>query len=144
MTAEVLKDPGRGVAVVSVTVPLDRLDSLLAVLSLAGETVAGKTADGETVFVPLSSVYYFETVDDRLFFCTERETYECPARLKQMEEELRDLPFARVSKTAVVNLERLASIRPEKNSRLTATLTNGERLTVNRQYVRSVKEKLGV
>ncbi len=143
LTVEVKKDPFRNEAEITVRTPLDRLDSILTALSLAGETIAGKTG-GETIFAPLSSVYYFESVDERLFFCTESETCECPARLKQIEERLSDAPFARISKTVIVNLDRVRSIRPEKNSRLVATMTNGEKLIVNRQYVRSIKEKLEV
>ena len=143
LTVEVKKDPFRNEAEIIVRTPLDRLDSILAALSLAGETIAGKT-DGRTVFAPLSSIYYFESVDERLFFCTEDETCVCPARLKQIEERLSDSPFARVSKTVIVNLDRVHSIRPEKNSRLIATMTNGEKLIVSRQYVRSIKDKLGV
>ena len=143
MTIEVRKDPAAGAAVVTITTSLDRLDSLLSALSLTEETIAGKNG-GEISFVPLSSVDYFESVDNRLFFYTERETYECPARLKQIEEELGALPFARVSKTVIVNLERLRSIRPEKNSRLIAAFLSGEQVVVNRQYVRSIREKLGV
>ena len=143
MTIEVRKDSADGTAVVTVTTSLDRLDSLLAALSLTEETIAGKNGE-ETSFVPLSSVDYFESVDDRLFFYTEHETFECPARLKQIEEKLGALPFARVSKTVIVNLERLRSIRPEKNSRLVATFLSGEQVIVNRQYVKSIRQKLGV
>ena len=143
MTIEVRKDSADGTAVVTVTTSLDRLDNLLAALSLTEETIAGKNGE-ETSFVPLSSVAYFESVDDRLFFYTEHETYECPARLKQIEEKLGVLPFARVSKTVIVNLERLRSIRSEKNSRLVATFLSGEQVIVNRQYVKSIKQKLGV
>ena len=143
MTVEVRKDHSTGTAVVTVMTPIDRLDSLLAALSLAGETVAGKNG-GETAFIPLSSIYYFETVDNRLFFYTEQETFECPLRLKQIEDKLADFPFSRVSKSVIVNLERLRSIRPEKNSRLVASFQNGEQVMVNRQYVKSIKQKLGV
>ena len=143
MTIEVRKDSDAGTAVVTVTTSIDRLDNLLAALSLTEETIAGKNG-GETSFVPLSSVDYFESVDDRLFFYTEHETYECPARLKQIEEKLGALPFARVSKTVIVNLERLRSIRSEKNSRLIAAFLSGEQVIVNRQYVKSIRQKLGV
>ena len=145
MKITVQEDPSRAEAEVRITGPANALAEILAALALVGETVAGRAGE-ELAAVPLSSVYYFETVDDRLFFYTARETYECPARLKAIEERLMSasLPFARISKTAIVNLRRMKSIRPEKNSRLVATLVNGEHLVVNRQYVKSIKEKLGV
>lgn len=141
----VWEDPTREEAEICVTGPRESLDEILAALAFVGETIAGRAGE-ELAVVPLASVYYFETVDDRLFFYTAEETYECPARLKAIEERLAGtpLPFARISKTAIANLSRMKSIRPEKNSRLVATLKNGEQLVVNRQYVKSIKEKLGV
>jgi DNA-binding LytR/AlgR family response regulator len=38
----------------------------------------------------------------------------------------------------------MRSIKPEENSRLLATLTNGEKILVSRQYVAEIKQKLGV
>ena len=130
-------------AEISVSAPREQIDEILAVLAFVGETVAGRR-EGETVIIPLSSVYYFETVDERLFFYTERDTYECPARLKHIEERFAGLPFARISKTVIANLRLMRGIRSEKNGRLTATMANGEKLVVSRQYVREIKRKLEV
>ena len=130
-------------AVITVSATREQIDEILAALSFVGETVAGRKENG-TVIVPLASVYYFETVDERLFFYAESETYECPARLKHIEERFAALPFARVSKTVIANLRLMRSIHPEKNGRLIATMANGEKLVVNRHYVREIKRKLEV
>jgi DNA-binding LytR/AlgR family response regulator len=95
-------------------------------------------------FIPLKEILYFESVDNKVFFYTDGETYETTVKLYQLEEKLQNSKFARISKSVLANLNRFHSIKPEKNSRLTATLMNGEKLVVSRQYIGEIKKKLGV
>ena len=92
----------------------------------------------------MKDIYYFESVDGKIFFYTEKETYEAAARLYKIEESLQNSKFARISKTAIANLSKMRSIKPAENSRLMATLLNGEKILVSRQYVSEIKQKLGV
>lgn len=119
------------------------LEEIIANLSLTDNTVAGK-ADGETYFIPLKDVFYFESVESKIFAYTANRSYECPARLYQLEERLENTQFVRVSKSMIADLKKVKSIRPDENSRLVATLLNGEKLVVSRMYVPVIKEKLGV
>ena len=119
------------------------LEELLATISLADNRMAG-IKNEETHFVNLSDIYYFDTVDNRVFFYTAKETYETKMRLYQIEEKLQHTPFARVSKSTVVNLRRVRCITSEKYSKLCMTLSNGEQLIVSRQYLNTIKERLGV
>lgn len=134
-------------AEIEITVTCPRMTAeiadILAQISLIGNTVTG-TKDGETCFVPLSEILYFEAVEDRVFFYTDAAVYETVSRLYQLEEKLTDTPFARISKSTIANLRRMRSITSQPHSRLCATMANGERLIVSRQYMNSVKQKLGV
>ncbi len=119
------------------------LAEIISHISLADHTFAGRR-EGETFFVPMRDIYYFETVDGKIFFYTEREVYESAARLYKIEESLANTVFARISKTMIANLKKMRSIKPMENSRLVATMLNGEKLIVSRQYVSEIKKKLGV
>jgi len=121
----------------------ERLEEILATISLIDNTVTGRRGD-ETCFIPLKEILYFESVDNKVFFYTDGEMYEMSAKLYQLEEKLQNSKFARISKSTIANLNKFRSIKPEKNSRLTATLVNGERLVVSRQYIGEIKTKLGV
>jgi DNA-binding LytR/AlgR family response regulator len=44
----------------------------------------------------------------------------------------------------VVNFRRIASLRPEMNGRLVATMDNGEQVVISRQYAPDVRRKLGM
>ncbi len=130
---------------ITVTCPriTEEIVSILAQISLIGNTVTGRK-NGETCFVPLSDILYFEAVDDKIFFYTDGAVYETVSRLYQLEEKLADTPFARISKSTIANLKKMRSVTPQPHSRLCATMANGERLIVSRLYMNTIKEKLGV
>jgi DNA-binding LytR/AlgR family response regulator len=119
------------------------LEAVISSLGLINNTVSGKR-DGETFFTPLGDILYFETIEGRTFYYTNEHTYETATKLYQLEEKLADTPFVRVSKSAIMNLRKVLSIKSEENSKLIATLTSGDKLIVSRQYMQTIKMKLGV
>ena len=119
------------------------LAEAISQIGLADHVYAGRRGE-ETFFVPLREIYYFEMVEGKLFFYTEKDIYESAVRLYKVEENIEGTSFARISKTMIANLKKMRSIKPIENSRLIATMTNGERLVVSRQYVPEIKKKLGV
>ena len=121
----------------------NEINDIVSKISAVGLTVAGKK-DEETFLIPTKEIFYFESVDGKIFFYTENEFYEAMAKLYKIEESLKNLRFSRISKTVIANLDKMLSIRKAENSRLTATLVNQEKLIVSRQYVSEIKKKLGV
>ena len=119
------------------------IEEIVANIGLIGHTFAGKK-DGETFFIPMKEIFYFEAVEGKVFFYTAHECYESTARLYKIEEALQNAKFARISKNTIANLSKMRSIKPEENSRLLATLVSGEKILVSRQYVAEIKKKLGV
>ena len=119
------------------------IQDIISYIGIADKNMIGEI-DGEMFFIPLNSVFYFESVDRNIFFYTENETYESTAKLYKIEENLKNLQFARISKTMIANLDKMLSIKKSENSRLVATLVNKEKLVVSRQYVSEIKKKLGV
>ena len=99
---------------------------------------------GETRRIPSAEVLYFESVDDRTFLYTKREVFEIRLRLYELEEALSPAGFLRVSKSAVVNLNRISSLRPELNRNIIATMENGERIVISRSYAKKLKTVLGI
>jgi DNA-binding LytR/AlgR family response regulator len=139
------EDPNISDTEISIVCPqmTEELRDMIANLGLIGYTVAGKK-EGETFFVSLKDIFYFESVDGSIFFYTKEDTYEAAVRLYKIEEWVQNLKFARISKTVIVNLRKMQSIKQAEHSRLVATLINGEKLVVSRQYVPEIKKKLGV
>ena len=100
------------------------------------------SSDNSIVWVNASDIYYIEVVDGRTFIYCESTVYESNLRLYQLSEELTDLGFVQVSKSCILNIHVLDCIRPLINSRLEATLCNGERIYVTRKYVPAIHNKL--
>ena len=63
-------------------------------------------------------------------------------RLYQLEEELKEFDFVKVSRSCLVNVNELVRIKALANSRLEAELSNGEKLIVSRTYIPEIKRKL--
>ena len=63
-------------------------------------------------------------------------------KLYELESKYEGKSFFRCSKSVIVNLMKIESIKPALNSRFMAKLTNGEVVIISRQYVPQLKEKL--
>lgn len=96
------------------------------------------------LWIKASDIYYIESVDKRTFIYDQHKVYECEERLYQLEQNLPQNSFVRVSKSCIVNLDKLKSIRSLVNSRLEATLINEEKITITRKYIADIRRKLEV
>lgn len=131
---------------VSVTVRCGKIDDevskLIENIRLFTNTIHGKK-NGIDFFIGLSDILYFESIDNKMFFYTEKEIYETTLRLYEIEERFKETSFVRISKSFIINLTKVVNIRSETNSRLIAELINGEKVVISRQYVPLIKKKLG-
>ncbi|MDF2721551.1 MAG: LytTR family transcriptional regulator [Paenibacillus sp.] len=119
----------------------ERLERLIAQIRLHSFSITGKK-DGSSYPVRLEDVYYFESIDNKTFICTEQDVFECGYKLYELEEHLAESDFVRISKACILNFSKLASVRALLNAKFEAKLSNGEKLIINRHYVRGLKEKL--
>jgi two-component system response regulator LytT len=133
---------GQGIEVTILCKRADRqvLD-IVARLRMLDRKVTG-SVDGHTRIVNAKDVLYVESIDKRTFIYTADEVLETSLRLYEMEERLADCDFLRVAKGCVVNFRRIASLRPDLNGRIVATMDNGEQVVISRQYAPDVKRKL--
>ena len=100
--------------------------------------------DKEKVKVNLSEIFYFESVDNHTFLYTQKEVMEVKYRLYELEKLLFDKDFVRISKSIVVNIDKIHSLKPELNRTILVTLCNGELLSISRKYVPFVRKLLSV
>ena len=93
--------------------------------------------------IDIQSVYYLEVVDNRTFAYTNKDCFQIDRKLYELENIL-DSRFFRCSKSMIVNIRKIAHVRPGGNSRIYATLKNGEEIVISRSYVKEFKERLGI
>lgn len=89
-------------------------------------------------------IYYFESVDSKVFAYCEKEVYEVREKLYEIEKLYEYIDFQRISKSVIVNISLIEFISPMLGSRLEATLKNNERVIISRQYVPELKKKFGI
>ena len=119
---------------------VERIIALLQSL----ETRIKCNLDGNEKLVNASDIYYFESVDKMTFAYCERCVFRTELRLYQLAEDLAHLGFVQINKACILNINILDSIKPIFNSRMEATLKNGERLHVSRKYLETIKHALQV
>lgn len=101
-------------------------------------------SNGETYCIDKKNVLYFESVDRKTFCYTADGIYETAMKLYEIEEQFAGDDYMRISKSAIVNLNNIKSIRPDFGGRILATMENGEKIYISRQYVPVFKKKLGI
>ena len=98
--------------------------------------------DGKRYEVLVADLFYAESVDDRVFLYTAADSYEIRMKLYELEDLLKKKSFFRVSKSMIVNLMKITSVRPALNGRFSAILKNGEEIIISRKYVPALKQIL--
>lgn len=98
----------------------------------------------EIEVLPLKEIFYFESVDNKVFAYCKKEVYEVRKKLYELEEAYESHGFLRVSKSTIVHLPKISHLTPMFNGRFEARLKNGEKIIISRQYVAMIKKKLGI
>lgn len=119
------------------------IQNLLQKLKQGNTKIAGHSEDGIHLLEP-DEIYYFETVDNKVFACCKKEVYEVREKLYILEDMLPVESFMRASKSAILNLNKVKSLSPAFGGRFEAVLDNGEKTIISRQYVPVLKERLGL
>ncbi len=137
------QDPAFSETEIIVNCPLADEDilRLIAMLRVYQRKLVG-VLDGEQHLLDVKDVLYIDTADKRTFLYTGTAVYESALRLYELENNLKELDFLRVGRSAIVNFRKIRSIRPELGGRLLVTMDNGEQVYVSRQYAGEMKEKL--
>lgn len=119
----------------------DSIEEIVTFIKARQGSLAGNL-DGDIYEIPILDVLYIESVDNRTFLYTQDQTYESKKRIYELEEVLKNRHFTRISKSSIVNLLKIQSIRPALNGRFSAILCNGEEIIISRKYVADFKKVL--
>lgn len=122
----------------------DRLEALLATLQPARaypERLLLKH-EGTVVVVTVNDIDWIEAADNYVKIHARTGRYMAREPLKQIEATLDPARFARVHRSAIVNLSRVKSLDPVSSGEAIITLTTGARLTLSRGYRDHFKSRL--
>ena len=97
-------------------------------------------ADGKTVSIDISEIYYIENVERKIFLYSQKDVYRYDGNMADIDTAIADTDLVRISRTCFMNTSHLKEIMQIKNSHLEALLDNGEKLIVSRKYLKDIKK----
>lgn len=97
--------------------------------------------DQKTHLCKIGAIYYIESVDKRSYVYTKDNCYETKYRLYELEDMLGGY-FVRCSKSMIVNMRKIQSVKSDIGGRLETSLLNGEQIIISRSYVKEIKRRL--
>lgn len=119
------------------------VEKILATLRMMNHQITAKK-DAEIYLLDTAQVIYIESVDRKCFIYTADETYESDFRLYELEQQLKEYGFFRVSKSFLIHLQNIQSLKADINRKIRITMSNGEQIIASRQYADELKKRLGV
>ena len=84
--------------------------------------------DKEQKLIDIKTILYIETVDGNTFAYTEKEVIKLDYTLTQLEQLLNDINFFRCSKSMIINIDKVDSLRSLPSNRIDARMVNGEHI----------------
>lgn len=90
--------------------------------------------DKEQKLIDIKTILYIETVDGYTFAYTEDEVLKLDYTLAQLEQLLNDISFFRCSKSMIINIDKVDSLRSLPSNRIDARMVNGEHIIISRTY----------
>jgi len=119
------------------------IERIIAALRMMNHQLTAKK-DNEIHLLDLAQVLYIESVDRKCFIYTDKEIYESDLRLYELEQQLEEYGFFRVSKSFLIHLQKIQSLKADINRKIRLTMSNGEQISASRQYADALKKRLGV
>ena len=103
------------------------VEKLLAHLRMMDNQLTGKK-NGEIYLLDIARIIYIESVDRKCFIYTSDEVYETDFHLYELEQQLMECGFLRVSKSFLIHLQRIQSLKADINRKIRITMSNGEQI----------------
>lgn len=119
------------------------IEKILATLRMMNHQLTARK-DTEIYLLDIADVIYIESVDRKCFIYTLDEIYESDFRLYELEQQLEEYGFVRVSKSFLIHLQKIHSLKADINRKIRITMSNGEQIMASRQYADKLKKRLGV
>lgn len=118
----------------------ERLSRLIEQIRLYSFSVTGMK-DGIVSMIPLEQIFYFDSVENKTYLYVEKDVYQCDKKLYELEQLLKETTFVRISKSCILNAEKVTEVKAQFNGRLEVKLLNHEKILVSKHYIKEFKEK---
>ena len=122
----------------------DKIRSVAAVIEEAvNVTVPGYDENGVTM-LPYESIIRFYSENQRVYAQTKEKRYAIKYRLYELETNLGQEKFVRISNSEMVNIKQILRLDTKLTGTIHIYLKNDIETYVSRRYVTKIKKVLGV
>lgn len=97
---------------------------------------------GDTFFVPIADIDWIESAGNYVLLHCGNRNFMLRATMKSVEAQLSKLPFARVHRSAIVNGDKVASLRQSAVGDGVLTLASGHTVRMSRHYRNNLHEMI--
>jgi len=120
----------------------DQVLEIEQTLTYLNKIITGK-ANGRSYTLTPNRIYYFDSIDNKVFAYTKDLVYEINLKLYQLEEIFINTPLTRINKNTILNVRKIKTFLSSLNGRMEAILLNGDKMVISRKYVPAIKQILG-
>ncbi|MBR4725551.1 MAG: LytTR family transcriptional regulator DNA-binding domain-containing protein [Lachnospiraceae bacterium] len=113
--------------------PNPTVGRIISLLRGEENRIWGRTEEGSVCF-SADEILFLESVDDRLYAYTSDKVVRIDGTLSSFMNENGDEIFFRCSKSVVVNVNRVMSLKSLSSNRIDATMEGGEHIIISRRY----------
>ncbi len=117
------------------------INKIIGILRGDGGKLWGRT-DEESICVNYDDVLYLESVDDKVFAYTTDKVLRLEGSLNSFMLEADNEIFFRCSKSMVINVNRVASLKSLSSNRIDASMEGGEHIIISRRYASEFRKLL--
>lgn len=98
--------------------------------------------DKTIMVIESKNIFYIESVDGKTFAYTDKDVLKLDYTLTQIESILSEINFFRCSKSMIINIDRITSLRSLPSNRIDARMQNGEHVMISRTYASDFRKRL--
>ncbi len=121
----------------------EEVEKLMKRLKMPEVTKVDGYKEQEIHMLKLDEIYSVYAEGSKIYFQTEEEEFESKRKLYELEDMLSER-FARINKSTLVNIDKIASIQLGRLGTPTLILDNEATIAVSRNYLKTLKQKLGI
>ena len=117
------------------------IDQIISILKNERRKVIG-LSNNQKIVVDVADILYIESVDGRSYAYTENDVIKLDHTLFQLEQLICEINFFRCSKSMIINIDKVKSLKSFASNRIDATMCNGEHVMISRTYASDFRKRL--
>lgn len=117
------------------------MKKIIGILEGTEDKLWGKSDEG-SVSISVPELLYLESVDDKVFAYTGNKVLRIDGSLNSFMSDFDDGSFFRCSKSMVINVNRVKTLKSLSSNRIDAEVEGGEHIIISRRYASEFRRLL--